>query len=73
MEKLEEISDEFHLIVESGESEIFVHDEDIKKFKNLNINEILNLKSYTDEYYSKIEEIDELRNIKALNLRIFFI
>ena len=68
------LSHEFHLIVESGESEIFVHDEDIKKnFKNLNINEILNLKSYTDEYYSKIDEVDGIKKYKSIELAHIFL
>ena len=66
------LSHEFHLIVESGESEIFVHDEDIKNFKNLNINEILNLNLIQMSIILRLKRLMELRNIKALNLRIFF-
>ena len=48
------LSHEFHLIVESGESEIYIKDDVFKnKYNNLSLKELLSLESYTDDYFKK--------------------
>ncbi len=68
------LSHEFHLIVESGESEIFVNEDIFKKdLKNLSLEEILNLNSYTDEYYSKIKDVKGVKKFKSIELAHIFL
>ena len=47
------LSHEFHMIVESGESEIYV-DESLESmdFNNYSIDDVMSIKSYTDAFYN---------------------
>ena len=68
------MSHEFHLIVESGESDIFVSEEVFEKdFENLSLDEVLNLNSYTDEYYSKISDVKGVKKFKSIELAHIFL
>ena len=72
-EKLvETLSHEFHLIVESGESEIYI-DESIESmdFNNYSLDDVMVLKSYTDEFYNEIKTMS-LKKFKSIELVIFF-
>ena len=48
------LSHEFHMIVESGESEIYF-DESLESmdFNNYSIDDVMSIKSYTDEFYNE--------------------
>ena len=62
------LSHEFHLIVSSGESEIFIDTKLLdQSFENFELNQILNLDSYTDDYYKEIENKKIWKNLEALN------
>ncbi len=68
------LSHEFHLIVESGESEIYVNENIFnKKLENLNLQEILELESFTDDYYSKINSKGSLKKFKSIELGHIFL
>ena len=51
------LSHEFHLIVESGESEILLMNQlNFRGFKNnYSLDDVKNLNSYTDDFYKKNE------------------
>ena len=68
------LSHEFHLIVESGESEIHI-DEEIRgeDFKDFKISDILKLRSYTNEYYSSIGSPKGLKKFKSIKLGHIFL
>ncbi len=68
------LSHEFHLIVESGESEIFLN-EDIfnKNYKNLTLKELLNLETYTDDYFRQIDNKKILKNFNSIELGHIFL
>ena len=61
------LSHEFHLIVESGESEIYIDESVISDDLNdYSINDVMSLNSYTDEYY----ESNKIKNKFKKNLRV---
>jgi prolyl-tRNA synthetase len=68
------LSHEFHLIVESGESEIFL-DEDIqnKQFGDYSLKEILELQSFTDDYHKQIGSPKGLKKFKSIELGHIFL
>ncbi len=69
-----DLSHEFHLIVESGESEIYLNEELFKiNCSDLALNEILELETYTDEYYSKLENLPKLKSFKSIELGHIFL
>ena len=67
------LSHEFHMIVDSGESEIFFSDDLLKKnLFDISDSELLNIRSFTSDF-EKIEvEKDKLIKKKVLNLGIYF-
>ena len=69
------LSHEFHLIVSSGESEIFLDTKLLdQNFENFELNQILNLNSYTDDFYKEIENknyFDKLRSIELGHIFLF--
>ena len=68
------LSHEFHLIVETGESEIYVNENIFdKKLDELKLNEILELESFTDDYYSKINFKGELKKFRSIELGHIFL
>ncbi len=69
-----DLSHEFHLVVNSGESEIFI-DENILKndFKKYNFSSIKNITSYTDDYFNEIKTPNSLINYKSIELGHIFL
>tara|TARA_B100000963_G_C22594997_1_gene657387 strand:- start:282 stop:1568 length:1287 start_codon:yes stop_codon:yes gene_type:complete len=68
------LSHEFHLLVESGESEIFVDNNIFElNFTNLNLKEILSLESYTDDYYHTNKIDRSLKKYKSIELGHIFL
>ncbi len=68
------LSHEFHLIVESGESEIFIKDDVFnKKYDDLSLKELINLESYTDDYFKKINEKSGFNSFKSIELGHIFL
>ena len=68
------LSHEFHLIVSSGESEIFLDSKLLNKnFGSFKLNQILNLDSYTDDYFKKIENKKDLKKFRSIELGHIFL
>ena len=68
------LSHEFHLIADSGESEILVNEDLIKKdLVASSIEEILNLESYTDDYYKINNLKSNLTKYKSIELGHIFL
>ncbi len=68
------LSHEFHLIVSSGESEIFLDNKLLNQsFGSLTLNQILNLNSYTDEYFKNIENKKNLEKFTSIELGHIFL
>ena len=60
------LSHEFHLIVESGESEIYIDESVISDDLNdYSINDVMSLNSYTDEYYESNKIKINLKNLRV--------
>ena len=67
------LSHEFHLLLETGESKIFVDEIFLKSnFNNLKMQEIKSINSFTDELYESLNINKSLKNLKVLSLVIFF-
>ena len=68
------LSHEFHMVVDSGESEIF-YNKSIEKndFKNIELNKILKLESYTDDFYNKIPKKIEIPSFRSIELGHIFL
>ncbi len=68
------LSHEFHLIVDSGESEIFIRNDILKrKYEKLSLNELLNLESYTDDYFKQINEKKDFNSFRSIELGHIFL
>ncbi len=68
------LSHEFHLIVESGESEIFIGEDVLKKkFNELSYKEVLDLKSFTDDYYKQTNFTEKLKSYKSIEIAHIFL
>ena len=68
------LSHEFHLIVSSGESEIYVEQSLFKKdINNFNISEIKSINSFTDDLFNKDTEIKNLKKFKSIELGHIFL
>ncbi|MEE2694770.1 MAG: proline--tRNA ligase [Pseudomonadota bacterium] len=68
------LSHEFHLIVKSGESEIFL-EEDLLENKpdELSLKEILELQSFTDDYYKQLSSPNGLKKFRSIELGHIFL
>lgn len=67
------LSHEFHLIVDSGESEIYFSEELLENnLLDLEDSELINIKSYTSDFDNLNIEKDKLIKKKVLSLVIFF-
>ncbi len=68
------LSHEFHLIVESGESEIYIKGDVLEnKYDNFSLEELLSLESYTDDYFKKINEKCGFNSFKSIELGHIFL
>ncbi|MEL0246312.1 MAG: proline--tRNA ligase [Alphaproteobacteria bacterium] len=68
------LSHEFHLIVESGESEIYLDESLISTdFSNYSINDVMALSSYTDEFFKTNEIKLNLKKFKSIELGHIFL
>ena len=68
------LSHEFHLIVSSGESEIFLDKKLLNKsFESFKLNEIINLDSYTEDYFKEIKNKRNLEKFKSIELGHIFL
>ncbi len=68
------LSHEFHLIVSSGESEIYVEQSLFKKdINNFNISEIKSINSFTDDLFNKDIKIKNLKKFKSIELGHIFL
>ena len=68
------LSHEFHLIVNSGESEIFLDKKLLdQSFENFELNKILNLDSYTDDYYKEMENKNYFEKFRSIELGHIFL
>ena len=68
------LSHEFHLIVESGESEIYINDKILDlNFSKFTLQEILKLESYTDDYYNKKNFENKLKKYRSIELGHIFL
>ena len=69
-----DLSHEFHLVVNSGESEIFIDKNILKNdFKKYNFSSIKNITSYTDDYFNEIKTPNSLINYKSIELGHIFL
>lgn len=69
-----DLSHEFHLITDSGESEILIKDDLINEdLSNLSLDQILNLEAYTDDYYQKNNLTNNLNKFKSIELGHIFL
>ncbi len=69
-----DLSHEFHLIVETGESEIYIDESLVSSdFKKLSVDEIISLNSFTDEMYLKEEKKQNLKKFKSIELGHIFL
>ncbi len=68
------LSHEFHLIVDSGESEIYLDEaifsEDLNRYS---IEDVMSLKSYTDEFYQTNQIKMNLKKFKSIELGHIFL
>ena len=68
------LSHEFHLIVNTGESEIFLEskllDQSCESYK---IDQILNLNSFTDDYFQEIENKENFEKFRSIELGHIFL
>jgi len=68
------LSHEFHLIVESGESEIYLDESLISSdFNNYSIDDVMALSSYTDEFFKTNEIKLNLKRFKSIELGHIFL
>ncbi len=68
------LSHEFHVLVESGESEIYINESILNlDFEDLDLNEIMNLETYTDDYYDQIGSPSGLVKYKSIELGHIFL
>ena len=68
------LSHEFHLIVSSGESEIFLDTKLLdQSFENFELNQILKLDSYTDDYYKEVEKKNHFEKFRSIELGHIFL
>ncbi len=68
------LSHEFHLVCESGESEIFIRENFINEdFFLHNISQVKSIKSFTDELYEDLKVSDKLVNLKSIELGHIFL
>ena len=68
------LSHEFHLIVESGESEIYLDESLISHdFNNYSIDDVMALSSYTDEFFKTNEIKLNLKKFKSIELGHIFL
>ena len=69
-----DLSHEFHLIVESGESEILIDENLIySDFKKLSIDEIMSINSFTGEMFLKEKNKQKLKKLKSIELGHIFL
>tara|TARA_Y200000002_G_scaffold218557_1_gene180292 strand:- start:801 stop:2087 length:1287 start_codon:yes stop_codon:yes gene_type:complete len=69
-----DLSHEFHLIVGSGESDIYIDESLISSdFEKLSIDEIISLNSFTDEMYLKERNKQNLKKLKSIELGHIFL
>ena len=68
------LSHEFHLIVESGESEIYIDESIISENKNnYSLEDVMGLNSYTDDFYKTNEIKTQLKKFKSIELGHIFL
>ncbi len=68
------LSHEFHLLVSSGESEIFLDSKILNQsFECFKLNQILNLQSYTDDYLKETNLENNLKKFKSIELGHIFL
>ena len=68
-----DVSHEFHLLVDSGESEIFIKDRNHLKFEELDFLSLEKLDSFTDEYYEQIGKPNGLLKRRSIELGHIFL
>ncbi len=68
------LSHEFHMIVDSGESEIYI-DESLasENFNNYSVNDVMSINSYTSDYYSENITKSNLKKLKSIELGHIFL
>ena len=60
--------------MESGESEIFIDESTISEdFDNYSVDDVMALKSYTDEFYNTNEIKNEFKKFKSIELGHIFL
>tara|TARA_B100000900_G_scaffold394941_1_gene392860 strand:+ start:775 stop:2064 length:1290 start_codon:yes stop_codon:yes gene_type:complete len=68
------LSHEFHLLVDSGESEIYLKDNAFDRILKVETtNDILKLESYTDDYFKEISNKDGFSSFKSIELGHIFL
>ncbi|MAI29523.1 MAG: proline--tRNA ligase [Rickettsiales bacterium] len=68
------LSHEFHLLIETGESKIFIDEVFLKSnFSKLKISEIKSMNSFTDELYESLNISQNLRQLKSTELGHIFL
>ena len=68
------LSHEFHLIVSTGESEIYLENKLLdQSCESFELNQILNLDSYTDDYFQEIESKKNLEKFRSIELAHIFL
>ena len=68
-----DVSHEFHLLVDSGESEIFIKERNNLEFEELDFSSLEKLNSFTDEYFEKIGKPNGLLKKKSIELGHIFL
>jgi prolyl-tRNA synthetase len=68
------LSHEFHLLLETGESKIFIDENFLKNnFSNFKISEIKSINSFTDELYESLNISQSLTQLKSTELGHIFL
>jgi len=68
------LSHEFHLIVSSGESEIFLDSKLLNQsYESFELDQILNLNSYTDDFFQEIENKKNFEKFRSIELGHIFL
>ena len=68
------LSHEFHMIVDSGESEIYI-DESLasENFNNYSVNDVMSINSYTSDFYNENITKSNLKKLKSIELGHIFL
>ena len=68
------LSHEFHMIVDSGESEIYI-DESLasENFNNYSVSDVMSINSYTSDFYNENITKSNLKKLKSIELGHIFL